>query len=1367
MPVPASTFRLYAFAAMAALLLTSGPVRADGGSLAGLAVGNNADGRLEVFQVDGSGELRHRWQREFTRDWSSWSSLGGDFSPGISVLSDSTGRLVIFALNRAAHAVEYTFQKEPNSPGWSSWTILPSAHKYGSVAATKDAAGRFQVFVVTSDTHSTEWTRQVGDQDQWSDWTPIGGHLEPGIAVARNAAGFIEAFGIDARDGMLVHCRQSGPDEWTHWTSLGEQVLPGFAVGENADGRLEVVGVRHSDNCVGHSYEISPAPETAWSGWANFGVKMKPGIALERNPDGRIEVFTVNPDDNMIFHTFQVRGHPTNWVGWTDMSLVGDSLEGRRRAGTSRRSLTDIGAITSSYPVVATNAQGSLELFAFDLGPERILNNRAQITGNMLWCDWASMDRSASQYISRTWRIDDGLPDNRVQAITQTPDGYIWVGTHNGLARFDGTHFTLCGPSDELGTTNRCVSSLFVDSKGALWIGFDGGGLTRSFDGVMSHYDSRTGLAGDSVTAMCERLDGSLWIGSTSGLSCFDHGRFVNFTTKNGLLSDDVRAVLEDSNTNLWITTDKGLNSISNATITAFTGKNGLPDNSLNGIWQDVPGRLWIGSSRGMILRRNRLYYAYDERFALSDKFVNVIRNDSDGDLWLGTDTGLSRFQEGHFSDEMNSEGVAFGRVASLFEDREGNLWIGSENGLSRLARKGLLVYGTKQGLSHNNITSIVEDDNGSLWLGNRAGLDQLNGDAITAYSASKGFPIESVSCLCKGRDGSIWAGGDDGMGVVQIKDGALTSYTPRAGLADGKVMVQCEDQFSNVWVGTSAGLSCISNRQFITNDAVVKLSGQSVRALCDDKQGGIWIGTQNGLFHWRKGQMETFSSASALSDNVITALFQDDEQTLWIGTETGGLIRDGKGSFTKYTAENGLFSNEIFDILEDDFNWLWMSSSRGIFRVLKSNLEALDDRRLKRIASIVYGRNDGMASVLCSTGKPGAWKTRDGRLWFATSAGVVAIDPRAIHVNKALPTAYIEQIVLDGKPLSPPGGSATDFATEAVIRIPPGHRELEVHYTALGIPTPERIRFRYKLEGGDSDWVDAETRRVAYYDNLPPGPYNFKVTACNNDGMWSPEVASLSIVLLPHFWETWWFRLLAVSGCVGIVAVAARHATKTKMQRKMELLEQQHAVEKERMRIARDIHDDLGGSLTQITFLGEMTKRDLGRPAEAAAHVNKLTNSARQTVRALDEIVWAVRPENDRLDHLTLYLWQFAEEFFGPTPVRCRVEFPPDVPARFVSADVRHGIYLVVKEAFNNTLKHSEANEVRLRCDFIDETLFVAIEDNGKGFNPQPAALFQNGLGNMKKRVEEFDGEFLIASEAGRGTTLKFSIPIRNGQLH
>jgi signal transduction histidine kinase len=433
------------------------------------------------------------------------------------------------------------------------------------------------------------------------------------------------------------------------------------------------------------------------------------------------------------------------------------------------------------------------------------------------------------------------------------------------------------------------------------------------------------------------------------------------------------------------------------------------------------------------------------------------------------------------------------------------------------------------------------------------------------------------------------------------------------------------------------------------------------------------------------------------------------------------------------------------------------MSCSKGVFRVLKKSLDEFDHKRIAAITSIPYGHDDGMESVLCGTGKPGGWKTRDGELWFPTGKGLVAFDPRILKINRIPPPVYIEDLMADKHSL------LTQVSFPLEVRVPPGRGELEFHYTAPSFQRPERIRFRYKLEGIDPEWIEADTRRVAYYNNLSPGRYLFRVVACNSDGVWNDTGASMSILLLPHFWQTWWFRVLAVSAVTAMVAGMARQVTRRRMQRKMELLEQRHAIEKERLRIAQDIHDDLGGSLTQIALLGELAMGTLANPSQAARHLTKITDSARLNVRALDEIVWAVHPGNDTLNSLVLYLWQFAEEFFATTGVRCRVEAPPNIPSHPLSSDLRHSIFLMVKEAFNNTIKHAGASEVRLRFTMISSDFIIAIEDNGKGFHAAGVHGSGNGLSNMKRRIAEIGGKIALSSTPDKGTRIEFVLPLKN----
>jgi ligand-binding sensor domain-containing protein/signal transduction histidine kinase len=1343
---------------------------------ANLATGTNADGRLEVFMVDANGTLRHRWQRESLHDWSTWSTLGSPFSPGIAVVNDSTGRLGVFAVDQLTRSVKCNFQKTPNSPAWSNWVSLPAQEVRGPLGAIQDTDGRLEVFAVSAQDDSVRHIWQDDSFQDWSAWTNMGGSFEPGVVVVGNKTGQLELYGIDHHTQQLMHCWQTSPDvpnEWSGWSGLNQRILPGFAVEQNMDGRLEIAGVNAGDGLVVHAFQLSATPASNWSPWYSLGAKMKPVIALGRNRDGRIEIFTVNPANSIIYHAFQAKaGATTNWIQWTDMSLVGGLKIQQGTGGkTNGPRWADVGGSTRSYPVIGKGTEGDMEIFAFDERLDDVLNYRRQISGNLSWSDWRSLDHATFQYLSRVWRMDDGLPDDRIQAITQTPDGYIWVGTHNGLTRFDGARFVSCDVKNLLGLTNPCITSLCVDQNGILWIGSGMEGLTGIGRGRVDHFTSSNGLAGDCVTSIHEAGDRSLWIGTTTGLSHYQAGKFANYTTKNRLVSNHIRSVLEDSEGLVWITTDQGLNRMDGKSITTYTRNNGLPDNSPTGIWQDVPGRLWIGSDHGLVFYRSQRFYAYDRRYGLSDRLTSAIRSDSQGNLWVGNNSGLSQFKDGRFIEVFDGQGNSFGRINTLFEDREGNLWAGSQDGLFQLTPKRLLVY-DKQQLTHNNVTAVLEDYAGTLWAGTwGGGLDQLKNETVTAYGPETGFRFDLITSLCTGRDNSVWVSGSYGDGLVQLQHGGVVYRTAMGQLTNATIKVMHEDRSGNLWIGHSKGLACLANGKFLTNRATGQMIGNEVRAICEGRDGELWFGTQNGLNRWRDGQFTRFSSKNGLSDDSVTALYQDEKKVLWIGTENKGLNRFGAEHFSQYTAQDGLFSNEILEIIEDDSGWLWITCPKGVFRVLKKELDDFDHKRVPAITSIAYGHDDGMGSVLCGRGKPGAWKTRDGELWFPTDQGLVAIDPRILKINRTPPPVYIEDLIADmrslpnGNALNKSGILSAQASSPTAIQVPPGRGNLEFQYTALSFQRPERIRFKYKLDGMDSEWIQAGTRRVAYYNNLSPGRYTFHVAACNSDGVWNDVGASMSLILLPHFWQGWWFRGLAISAVFATVIGTVRKVTKKRMQRKLERIEQRHAVEKERLRIAQDIHDDLGGSLTQIALLGELAMGSMAsNPPQAAWHLAKITNAARLNVRALDEIVWAVHPGNDTLDNLILYLWQFAEEFFRATATRCRVEAPENIPPHPLSSDLRHGIFLAVKEAFNNAIKHARATEVHLRFNVTRSDFSIAIEDNGHGFHIDAVnKSSRHGLANMRRRIEKMGGKIMFSSTPGHGTRIEFVLPLKN----
>ena len=1329
----------------------------DGTLLGNPVLGRNADGYLEVFQVDNEGVLRHRWQKKSNGDWSAWSTLGANFLPGIAVANNTAGELEVFAVTAGKPMLMHARQDRTNSTDWTTWSNFGENIR-PPLAAGHNADGRVEVFAREARGLGIlhRWQTKSG----WSDWESLGGAVEPGVVVARNRDGRLELFGINADTKPLVHCWQQEPNgssSWTKWESLGGAILPGFAVGQNTRGILEVFGVNRTNGAVERICQASPANSENWTAWQDFAGSLEDGLAVGQSADGRLEVMGINRSDQMLAHRWEILNDGSDkWSAWASL-----------------------GKQARPFPAVGQNEDGNLEVFAVDLHNGATMNHKRQISRASDWLDWATMDHATFQYSSRTWQTDEGLPHNQVLAITQTPEGYLWVGTQGGLARFDGMSFTTFDSRNTPEMRNSAITALCADREGTLWIGTEGGGLVGLRDGVFTHYGKSDGLAGDVLKVIYQSRDGALWIGTTTGMSRYSDGKFMNYTRRQGLSSEAVSYIHEDRDGYLWIATGEGLNRFKDEKMDTFAMPNGLPNDSVRVIWQDRAGRIWIGSNNGMLWYNSywKSFYAYNTKYGLSDTFVSAICDDQEGNLWVGTYSGLNRFREGRFFNELNNEGVPFDRVNALFEDQEGDLWVGSREGLSRLTPKRFFAYTKRQGLSHNNVMSVMEDKGGSLWLGTwGGGLNRLQNERVTIYATTNDLSQTLVLSLGERQDGSLWIGADFDGGLTRLKDGVFTHYTWKDNLPNAAVHVIYEDRATNLWLGTGAGLSTFQGGKFTNYTIKDGLGGNVVWAISENPQGVLWFGTDGGLTRLQDGRFVNISTNAGLPDNSVLTLCAEPDGTLWVGTHQGGLTRYRNKQFTTYTSRQGLFSDEILDILDDQQGWLWMTCARGVFRVRKKDLAALDEGLSEGFSSIVYGKNDGLESTQCNgDGKPGAWRARDGRLWFPTTKGVASIDPKTAPINPLPPPVFIEQVIADRRSVSdlrpqPRGRQALGSSTSAgiadpksegtALTIPPGRGELEFHYTAVALAAPESTRFQYKLDNVDSEWVEAGTRRVAHYNNIYPGSYRFRVRACNADGIWNKTGAMLSIEVSAHVWQTWWWRASVILLLIGSAGGTARYITHKRLERKLRLLEQRHAIEKERGRIAKDIHDDLGSSLTRIMMLGERAEEGLTRHEEVGAHVNKIIASARASVQAMDEIVWAVNPENDTLEGLVEYLSHYADEFFEDSDVRCRLELPVRLPARTLSAEIRHDLFLVVKEAFNNVAKHAHATEVRVQVSAAGSRLGIQLEDNGRGFVPAAAhnGRHGNGLGNMAKRLAAHGGNLEIISAPGKGTQIRIS---------
>jgi ligand-binding sensor domain-containing protein/two-component sensor histidine kinase len=953
-------------------------------------------------------------------------------------------------------------------------------------------------------------------------------------------------------------------------------------------------------------------------------------------------------------------------------------------------------------------------------------------------------------FSSRVWQVEEGLPHNVVQAILQTLDGYLWVGTREGLARFDGVHFSPVDLGAERGAPS--ISSLCQSQDGSLWIGTDKDGLFRLLNNVLSRYGKAAGLPGDSIARVLSDGHSGIWIATSEGLAHWQDGH-IRAVEAAGLARSLLLSLCLDPDGALWVGSSRRIQRLFNGDVSSYRTVNGNPLRGVSALCCDSDGMLWIGDNGGLVSLNDKTLMSYPKGSGPSG-IVSALLRDHAGNLWVGTLGGLSRFDGSKYINERRDDGASYA-IYAIFEDRENDLWIGSEEGLIRMTPKHFVTYTQQQGLSQNAIASLCPSRDGGLWIGTwGGGLNKLQAGKITTLRQSNGLSSDFVMAVYEASDASVWVGTDFSQGLNHIHDGQITQFNTNNGLSAFAITSIVEDRNKTMWIGSRDGLDRLQDGHFTHFTTADGLSHKRINVLCNDRNGSLWIGTQNGLTLWNSNRFTRCAPASLTGP--ILSLYQDEQGVLWIGAQGEGLGRYDAGTLARITRRQGLVSDSIYSIVEDNYQNLWFTSDKGIFRVGKFDLTAVAEGRAATVHATLYGKSEGLVadSQYQESAQPSACKTLDGRLWFQTIQGVAAIDPRRITTNSLPPPVIIEEIIADKKQFTPSGNFAMP------VKIPPGRGELEIHYTALSLQASEKNCFRYKLDGVDLDWVDAGSRRIAYYNNLSPGHYTFHVVACNDDGVWNTVGAAVRFELVPHLWQTWWFISLCGMMATTTIGGGALYSARRRMHRKLERLQQQHAVEQERSRIARDMHDELGAKLTRISFQGAVAVRSLADPAQAEREIAKMSDTARALVTSLDEIVWAVDPENDTLENLANYICRYASEFFENSSATCEFVIPPKLPDCRLASDVRHHIFLAVKETLNNVLKHADATRVEIRMTVEDESFSIFISDNGRGIDePTPGKRDGHGLINMRERLAAIGGECCIKSKPGTGTQVEFVI--------
>jgi signal transduction histidine kinase/ligand-binding sensor domain-containing protein len=998
----------------------------------------------------------------------------------------------------------------------------------------------------------------------------------------------------------------------------------------------------------------------------------------------------------------------------------------------------------------------------------------------LLWTDSlrAETRSAAPDYSFDNWQTEDGLPQNSVTCIVQSRDGYLWLGTYNGLVRFDGVRFTVFETGNTPQLRSSRVTSLFEDSSGDLWIGHETGDLTRLHEGAFSHVELGNAWPGGQIIAIDSDENGTLWLLNYDGwLFSLEGGKHL-IPNGNPGSGTSVPSLVQDKTGKLWIVRGNLIGALAHGKILPASPPGKSDTNNFQkacfshdgGLWLVDTGRLkkWIPG--GPIMDRGPAPWG--------QTFITSLAETRSGDLLAGTfEDGLyvasTNGTQRHFNRRGDS-GLSSDWVRCIGEDREGSVWIGTGGGgLDALRTRKIEMVKVSDDWQGRTVLSVSPSSGGGLWVGTEgAGLYRIDQNTITHFGQTNGLANAVVWSVLEDQQRQLWVGTWGGGLFVRHGDQFQPSTLEDPSAA---VLALHQDHNGALWIGTSGGLAQYVNgtcTRFTRKEGLIL---PDVRVIAEDAAGTIWFGMSGGgLGRLQNGKVTQFRKTDGLASDFVWSLHTEEDGTLWIGTFGGGLSRLKQGRFSTITSRQGLPNDVICRIADDGLGNFWMSSYGGIFRIRKDDLRACADGNLKSVPCLRYGRADGLSTLECSGGcQASGCSTPDGRLWFPTTKGLAVIDPADVKINPKPPPVLIEEILIDNQTVPIPQLSLS--STPVPLRVGPGRRQFEFHYTGLSLVAPKKVRFKYRLDGLESEWLDAATRRIAYYSFLKPGDYTFHVIACNNDNVWNETGATLALTVLPYFWQTWWFTAGMLLAGAGSVGGGVRYVTRRRLRRKMERLEHQRAVEKERARIAKDIHDDLGASLTRITLLSQSGRAESEDPQHAATDLDQIYRTARELTRAMDEIVWAVSPQHDTLDSLVNYLGKFAQDFLSVAGIRCRLDVPMLLPPWPLTAEVRHNLFLAFKEALNNVIKHAAATQVTISLSLSQSGFSLLIADNGKGFAlPSPGLASTppgsdlristgNGLPNMRKRLEEIGGLCEITTAPGEGTRVKFTMEIKN----
>lgn len=996
--------------------------------------------------------------------------------------------------------------------------------------------------------------------------------------------------------------------------------------------------------------------------------------------------------------------------------------------------------------------------------------------------------KQLTQYVLRNWQEEQGLPHASVYEIMQTRRGYIWIGTPEGLVRFDGVRFMLF---DQLVTGKLPASeihALYEDREGTLWVG-TARGLVQITSDANPTVTNIQGLTAKNISSVLRDSKDGLWIGTDGGgLMRIRNGEVTNFSTSNGLSNNYISSIVEDSNGSVWVGTQNGLNRFKDDRIIVYKSAQGLGHDYVATIYEDTDRSLLIGTPDGLTRFRN-------DKFEPSSKLlktrVNAVKRDRHGNLWLGTTSGLMRAREDNIETLTTKDGLPNSIIHSIHEDTEGSLWIGTDDGLTQLIDGPLTTYSTQEGLSEDITLTVLQASDGALWIGTRRGLNRMEQGKLESFRGQQQLAGFGIYALGEAPDGALWIGTNKGL--KRLKDGNITTLTAADGLTNDVVRRLAIDRNGQVWAGTSSGLNLITNGQIKIYGPGTQPTGKDITTIHIDSRDDVWVGTRDGMLNvFQNGNFHPFKGEGFPVNGYFLWAMEDADGSLWFGG-LGGILRIKDGKSNLLSIAHGLPSESTFAALEDAHKRMWFSSNRGIFYVNKPDLESVIGGWTAKFEAVMFGERDGMKSSECMGGtQPAGFRANDGSIWFPTKKGIVSLNPVLQISQLSRPVIHVEQIKVGSELIEP----------QRNVLLPSNFDGVEIHYTGLSFSAPEKMKFSYLLEGVDRHWVDAGSRRVAYYTSLPPGSYRFRVRAVSKDGRWGESTGELVLSVQARLYQTWWFQSFVAASMIVSVVFLYRLRIR-KLDARKEKLEKLVAERTRDLTEARDklvaanhkqvdfisgISHALKTPLSLVRLYGEtlvLYGRNTSKE-EVQSYYEIIARESERLTRLIDSVLDFSRVDRAekrysfQVGNLASVTGQAIEVYLhhlrnqGFTVV---VDLPSDLPlVRFDPNAVSEAIVALL----DNAAKYGDrAKYIAVRARALSAKVLIEIEDRGVGIpEDERESVFQQfyrgsnvkdtggyglGLFMVQHTMKAHGGSAEVESTVGYGSIFRLTFPVTN----